>query len=240
VSYSEILLLQVSTCPNIVFIGSGDIIGPLPANLPCSMSKLMGKDGKGTADRIFDLASNVWTLHYLRLTNQLDGAKAREVFVEMNKLYAWIMKRFSLPGFFRMWNLSSPSVWSVKELQINFFKLSKCTYTASDDLTIGISRDFRLSSWALQIFQYASFQDWENHFFVEQGVFLRVVNWLIQFQNLDGSFSETVWYHEYPVNKRMGYMVKYNLSSCHVMNDTKVKSLYCESSNGPINFNYFV
>jgi CD109 antigen len=145
----------------------------------------MGKDGKGTADRIFELSANVWALHYLRLTNQLttpdqtSTTRTRPVFAHMNKLFAWIMKRFSLPssssGFFKMWNISQGCVW--------------------------------LSSWALQVFQHASFQDWENEFFVEQTIFARVVNWLIHHQNLDGSFSDTDYYERSPINKKMGYMV---------------------------------
>ncbi|OXA61880.1 Complement C3 [Folsomia candida] len=153
---------------------SGDIIGPLPNSLPCTMSNLMGKDGKGTADRLFELSANIWALHYLRLTNQLTTSISRPVFTHMNKLFAWIMKRFSLPGFFKMWNISRPSVW--------------------------------LSSWALQIFQHGSFQDWENEFFVEGPIFARVIQWILKYQNLDGSFSETEHYEMFPVNKKMGYM----------------------------------
>lgn len=156
---------------------SGDIIGPLAsqAKLPCTMANLMGKDGKGTADRLFELSANIWALHYLRLTNQLTKAISRPVFVHMNKLFAWVMKRFSLPGFFRMYNLSKPSVW--------------------------------LSSWALQVFQQGSFQDWENDFFIEASIFSRVVEWLLQYQNLDGSFSETEYYEMFPINKKIGFMV---------------------------------
>lgn len=64
-----------------------------------------------------------------------------------------------------------------------------------------------LSSWALQIFQHGSFQDWENEFFVEGPIFARVIQWILKYQNLDGSFSETEHYEMFPVNKKMGYMV---------------------------------
>lgn len=92
----------------------GDVIGPAASLLPVSMESLIGKEGKGTADRIFDLASNTWTLHYLRLTNQLASAVAKTTFQEMNKHFAQIMKRFnSNIGWFKTWNLSKPSVWYV-------------------------------------------------------------------------------------------------------------------------------
>lgn len=139
------------------------------------MSNLMGKDGKGTADRLFELSANVWGLHYLRLTNQLTTSVSRPVFTHMNKLFAWIMKRFGEPGFFKMWNISRPSVW--------------------------------LSSWALQVFAQSLFQDWENEFYVEKTIFTKTTEWLLKFQNLDGSFTETEHYELFPINKKVGYMV---------------------------------
>lgn len=86
-------------------------MGPIFPEIPVNIGNLIGKPGKGTADRIFDLAVNVWSLHYLRLTNQLDSSTAKQVFVELNKIFAQIMKRFRPEGYFKMWNLSSPSVW---------------------------------------------------------------------------------------------------------------------------------
>lgn len=64
-----------------------------------------------------------------------------------------------------------------------------------------------LSSWALQVFQHGSFQDWENEFYVEQTIFEKVVKWILDYQNLDGSFSETEHYEIFPLNKKMGFMV---------------------------------
>jgi len=87
------------------------VVGPIVNLLPVSTSSLLGKDGKGTADRIFDLAANVWTLHYLRLTNQLESTVLRTVLGAMSKAFAHIMKRFQPAGSFKMWNTSNGSVW---------------------------------------------------------------------------------------------------------------------------------
>ncbi|CAG7731091.1 unnamed protein product [Allacma fusca] len=98
---------------------SGDIMGPIFPKTPVTMGELLGRNGKGTADRLFDLSANVWQLHYLRLTNQLETPFARVVFEEMNKFFAHVMKRYSTVGWFKMWNLSKPSVWlSAWALQI--------------------------------------------------------------------------------------------------------------------------
>lgn len=80
--------------------------------LPVNTESLIGKEGKGTADRIFDLAANTWTLHYLRLTNQLTSDQAKQTFQAMNRHFAQIMKRFNAnSGWFKVWNLSKPTVW---------------------------------------------------------------------------------------------------------------------------------
>ncbi len=99
---------------NFQIIILGDVIGPLADLLPVSTESLIGKEGKGTADRIFDLAANTWTMHYLRLTNQLDASSSvtKQTFQAMNQHFAQIMKRFSSNyGWFKTWNLSKPSVW---------------------------------------------------------------------------------------------------------------------------------
>lgn len=53
----------------------------------------------------------------------------------------------------------------------------------------------RLTSWAIRIFKHASFQDWENFFYIEPQIITRSIEWILQFQTELGSFEETIWYH---------------------------------------------
>jgi len=66
---------------------------------------------------------------------------------------------------------------------------------------------FRLTSHAIQTFIHSTFQDWENFFFVDQKIFDKSIRWLLNFQQIDGSFSETEYFIRNPLNKRMGVFV---------------------------------
>lgn len=61
---------------------------------------------------------------------------------------------------------------------------------------------FRLTSWVIRIFKHASFQDWENLFYIEPQIFTRSVEWILKFQTDTGSFTETAWYYS-PLDTKM-------------------------------------
>jgi len=89
----------------------GDVLGPIFPSIPIEIEELTGIPGVSTADRVFYLSMTVWSLHYLRLTNQLQMPSARKVLSDMNRSFAHIMKRFDPEGWFKMWDTSRPSVW---------------------------------------------------------------------------------------------------------------------------------
>ena len=91
---------------------SGDIIGPtFPEGTPVDAEQLLRKKLRGTEASAFNFGANLWTLHYLRLTNQLDYIKHRDAFDRLNVELAAVMYRFDSSGAFRMWDNSAPSVW---------------------------------------------------------------------------------------------------------------------------------
>jgi hypothetical protein len=67
---------------------------------------------------------------------------------------------------------------------------------------------FRLTSWVIRIFKYASFQDWENLFYIEPQIFSRSIERILKFQTETGSFAETTWYHD-PLDTKMRGKVWY-------------------------------
>ncbi|KAK8397836.1 hypothetical protein O3P69_004560 [Scylla paramamosain] len=72
---------------------------------------MLRKPLKGTDDTTFTFGANVWTLHYLRLTNQLDYSEAQNIFDYLNKMLIAIMFRYNEDGSFKMWGNVRPSVW---------------------------------------------------------------------------------------------------------------------------------
>lgn len=89
----------------------GDIIGPVFSTTPITTDSALRRTAKGTDARVFELAANIWTLHYLRLTNQLEPSKLKEVLEECNAIMANIMRRYNPLGWFLNWDMSEPSVW---------------------------------------------------------------------------------------------------------------------------------
>lgn len=90
---------------------SGDIIGPAFATVPATIESTLKTSSKGTLARVFEFGVNIWTLHYLRLTNKLKRSFLKEVLLECNTVYAQIMKRFDRRGAFINWDSSGFSVW---------------------------------------------------------------------------------------------------------------------------------
>merc|ERR1712106_1050744 len=57
-----------------------------------------------------------------------------------------------------------------------------------------------LTAWCLKIFRDVSFQDWEDFIFVDPSVFDNSVLWLINHQNPEGEFFETLDHQESPIH----------------------------------------
>ncbi|XP_068210039.1 CD109 antigen-like [Palaemon carinicauda] len=90
----------------------GDVVGPrYPYDEPVDSVTLLRKELRGTEPSAFNFGANLWTLHYLRLTNQLDYAEAGDRFDQLNVELAAIMYRFGADGSFKMWDNAAPSVW---------------------------------------------------------------------------------------------------------------------------------
>jgi hypothetical protein len=57
-------------------------------------------------------------------------------------------------------------------------------------------------AWVIRILGQSQFQDWENHFYVDQRLLTNSVKWILQYQRRDGSFGETDNYI-YPLDRRI-------------------------------------
>ncbi|XP_050702984.1 LOW QUALITY PROTEIN: CD109 antigen-like [Eriocheir sinensis] len=90
---------------------TGDVVGPAFPNVPVDSASLLGLDMMGAETAAYNFAANLWTLHYLRLTNQLEGSLTYQVLTAVNVEYAAIARYQDENGAFRMWPDSEPSVW---------------------------------------------------------------------------------------------------------------------------------
>ncbi len=81
---------------------------------------MLERPSRSTDHLIYDFAANLWTLKYLRLTNQFDWDTAKKAFDGMNTQYAAIMHRYApltpveneMRGGLRISSINQfPSVW---------------------------------------------------------------------------------------------------------------------------------
>ncbi|XP_050736759.1 CD109 antigen-like isoform X2 [Eriocheir sinensis] len=90
---------------------SGDVFGPVRGDAMLNFQQAFkGRFFKSSDGLNFNFGATVWTLHYLRLTNQLSTADVKKAFQFLNVQLAGLLTRFD-NGSFKMWHFSKPSVW---------------------------------------------------------------------------------------------------------------------------------
>ncbi|XP_069981512.1 CD109 antigen [Penaeus vannamei] len=90
---------------------TGDVVGPAFPEVPVGTDNLLGLEVMGAETAAFNFAANLWSLHYLRLTNQIQPGITYEVLTAVNVQYAAMARYQDENGAFRMWPESEPSVW---------------------------------------------------------------------------------------------------------------------------------
>lgn len=61
-----------------------------------------------------------------------------------------------------------------------------------------------MTSWVIRLIKHASFQDWEDYFYVESRITSMAVSWILKFQTYSGSFYEPDFtYSRSPLDQRM-------------------------------------
>lgn len=173
--------------------------------MPVSTESLLGRSLRGTEAHLYNLASNLWSLHYLRLTNQLESDVMYRAFDAMNVELAGLMRLFDYQGSFRLQTHSKPSVWFVflfmnmtKVVSVFLFLIKLCF----------IFFFVRATAWVVRVLGQSQFQDWENYYYVDRRLLSTAVEWLLTYQNPDGTFEET---HDYPFPLDTRLVVNNNL-----------------------------
>lgn len=60
-------------------MSAGDVVGPAFPEVPVGTDNLLGLEVMGAETAAFNFAANLWSLHYLRLTNQIQPGITYEV-----------------------------------------------------------------------------------------------------------------------------------------------------------------
>ncbi|XP_059351436.1 CD109 antigen-like [Daphnia carinata] len=89
----------------------GDVFGPVFPSTPITTESLLSRSLRGTEANLFNLATTLWSLHYLRLTNQLQSDVLYSGLNDMNVQMAELMRLYHRDGSFRAHTNSKPTVW---------------------------------------------------------------------------------------------------------------------------------
>uniref|UniRef100_A0A0P5Q059 Macroglobulin complement-related protein n=1 Tax=Daphnia magna TaxID=35525 RepID=A0A0P5Q059_9CRUS len=89
----------------------GDVFGPVFPSTPITTESLLSRSLRGTEANLFNLATTLWSLHYLRLTNQLQSDVLYSGLNDMNVQMAELMRLYHHDGSFRAHTNSKPNVW---------------------------------------------------------------------------------------------------------------------------------
>nr|XP_045598849.1 CD109 antigen-like [Procambarus clarkii] len=90
---------------------AGDVFGPTLEGISVDHSAVFGGRHLRSTDGVaFNFGATLWTLHYLRLTNQLEVSEARDAFDYLTMQLGGLLWR-CYDGGFSMWAFTPPSVW---------------------------------------------------------------------------------------------------------------------------------
>ena len=78
---------------------------------PVTTESLLSRSLRGTEANLFNFATTMWSLHYLRLTNQLQSDVLYGGLHAMNIQMADLMRMYNKDGGFSSHKSSHPSVW---------------------------------------------------------------------------------------------------------------------------------
>ncbi|XP_045471389.1 CD109 antigen [Harmonia axyridis] len=143
----------------------GDVVGPIFPTMPVNATSLLHLPMDSAEQNIFSFAANMYTILYMRYTQQRNRTLEKLAFLYMNIGYQRQLSFMQPDGSFSLfrsdWNQSAPSVW--------------------------------VTAYAARIFQEASFYEWENYIYIDPMVIAKAVEWVLGHQNEYGAFYETTW-----------------------------------------------
>lgn len=155
----------------------GDVVGPIFPTMPVNATSLLHLPMDSAEQNMFSFAANMYTLLYMRYTQQKNKTLQKQAFHYLNVGYqrqlSFLQPDGSFSTFRSDWNNSASSVW--------------------------------LTAYCARILQEASFYEWENYIYIDPVVIARAVDWVLRHQTEDGSFYETTWISDRKYNRSLNF-----------------------------------
>ncbi|XP_066263111.1 CD109 antigen [Euwallacea similis] len=155
----------------------GDVVGPIFPTMPVNATSLLHLPMDSAEQNMFSFAANMYTLLYMRYTQQKNKTLQKLAFHYMNVGYqrqlSFLQPDGSFSTFRSDWNNSASSVW--------------------------------LTAYCARILQEASFYEWENYIYIDPVVISRAVEWVLRHQTEEGSFYETTWIPDRKYNASLNF-----------------------------------
>ncbi|XP_055346458.1 CD109 antigen-like [Paramacrobiotus metropolitanus] len=172
----QIERLFVANSPKVTVTAAGDVLGPLLRDSIDSIT-MMDIAHQGGEMSVFSFAMNLYTLDFLRRTNQLTDEIRKHLFAALNSFYQTIGNYQDYYGPFHQF--------------MNETRLENSVW---------------LTAFAVQVLEESrkvlQYSDWDNQFYADPLTTDQSVRWIIQHQTEEGSFYEP-WLA--PFDRKMSY-----------------------------------
>ncbi|XP_076260328.1 macroglobulin complement-related isoform X2 [Rhynchophorus ferrugineus] len=155
----------------------GDVVGPIFPTMPVNATSLLHLPMDSAEQNMFSFAANMYTLLYMRYTQQENRTLQKQAFHYLNVGYqrqlSFMQPDGSFSTFRSDWNQSASSVW--------------------------------LTAYCARILQEASFYEWENYIYIDPSIIAKSVEWVLRHQTEEGSFYETTWLPDRKYNSSLNF-----------------------------------
>ncbi|XP_023724230.1 CD109 antigen [Cryptotermes secundus] len=150
----------------------GDVVGPIFPTMPVNATSLLNLPMDSAEQTVFSFAANMMTTMYMRLINQRNRTQEKHSFYHMNIGYQRALSFMKKDGSFSLFR----SDWNQSASSV------------------------WLTSFVAQMFQEASFYEWENFIYIDPEVISKAVSWVLRHQTWDGAFYEVTWLADRKMN----------------------------------------
>ncbi|PNF16401.1 hypothetical protein B7P43_G10516 [Cryptotermes secundus] len=140
--------------------------------MPVNATSLLNLPMDSAEQTVFSFAANMMTTMYMRLINQRNRTQEKHSFYHMNIGYQRALSFMKKDGSFSLFR----SDWNQSASSV------------------------WLTSFVAQMFQEASFYEWENFIYIDPEVISKAVSWVLRHQTWDGAFYEVTWLADRKMN----------------------------------------
>ncbi|XP_063238725.1 CD109 antigen-like [Bacillus rossius redtenbacheri] len=151
----------------------GDVVGSIFPTMPVNATSLLHLPMDCAEQTMFNFAANLYTVLYMRLVSQRNHTLEKQAFYHLNIGYQRAMSFYKPDGSFSLFR----SDWNQSDSSV------------------------WLTAFTVQLFQQASFYEYENFIYIDPEVIASSVRWLLKHQTPQGAFYEVSWLPDRKMNE---------------------------------------